>query len=324
MSKPRVAVLDVLPPGSRQLIQQQFAPDFDVRFAEGDPEQRLGLVADATVLLAGWDAVDARLVDAAASCRLIQKLGVGTDKIDLLATRRRGIAVLRAAGINATAVAEMTVLLTLAVLRRLVWAAESVRRGELAKEQLRTMTYQLAGKTVGLLGAGYVGRAAAKRFASFDVTLAYYDVRRLPEELERELHLSFRSIDELVPDADVLSLHLPLTPETQGLIDGPLLSKMKPNAILINTARGGLIDEPALIKALEAGSLAGAGLDVTVQEPLPPSSPLLAMDNVLVTPHYGGSVADNFPRVVEHAYRNVVNVLAGLPVPPEDVVSWPT
>jgi len=316
-------VLDVLPPGSRALIQERFAPDFDLGFAE-DPEQRLRLVADAAVLLAGWDAVDARLVDAAAACRLIQKLGVGTDRIDLVATRRRGIKVLRAAGINATAVAEMTVLLTLAVLRRLVWAADSVRRGELAKEQLRTMTYQLAGKTVGLLGAGYVGRAAAKRFASFDVTLAYYDVRRLPEELERELHLSFRSIDELVPDADVLSLHLPLTPETQGLIDGRLLSKMKPSAILINTARGGLIDESALIRALAAGSLAGAALDVTVQEPLPPTSPLLAMDNVLITPHYGGSVADNFPRVVSHAYGNVMNVLAGLPVPPEDVVSWPT
>jgi phosphoglycerate dehydrogenase-like enzyme len=324
MDKPRVAVLDFLPPGSRETIRERFGPDFDVRFAEGDAEQRLGLVADAAVLLAGWDAVDARLLDAAASCRLIQKLGVGTDKIDLIAAKRRGITVLRAAGINATAVAEMTVLLTLAVLRRLVWAAESVRRGELAKEQLRTMTYQLAGKTVGLVGAGYVGRAAAKRFASFEVTLAYYDLRRLPEEIERELHLSFRSIDELVSTSDVLSLHLPLTPDTHGLVNSDLLSRMKPGAILINTARGGLVDESALLKALKDGTLAGAGLDVTIQEPLLPTSPLLALENVLVTPHYGGSVADNFPRVVAHAYRNVTNALAGLPVPAEDVVWRPT
>ena len=317
-----MAVLDILPPASRQLIEERFGSDFDVRFAD-NPDQRLSLVREATVMLAGWDAVDARIIDAALACRVIQKLGVGTDKIDVLAAQRRGIPVLRAAGINATPVAEMTVLLTLAVLRRLVWAVDSVRSGQLAKEQLRTTTYQLAGKTVCLVGAGYVGRAAAGCFGGFEVQLAYYDSRRLPDEMESELQLSYLPLEELASVADVLSLHLPLTSETEGIIDARFLARMKPTAILINTARGGLIDESALVRALENGSLAGAGLDVTVQEPLSPSSPLLAMDNVLITPHYAGSVADNFPRVVAHAYRNVINVLAGLPVPPEDVVWWP-
>jgi phosphoglycerate dehydrogenase-like enzyme len=320
--KPLVAVLDVLPPGSRRLIEERFATDFDVRFAE-DPVQRLELVRAATVLLAGWDAVDSGIIEATSSCRVIQKLGVGTDRIDVRAAELRRIPVLRAAGVNAIPVAEMTVLLALAVLRRLPWAVESVRTGRLAKEQLRTVTSQLAGKTVGLVGAGYVGRAAAKRFASFEVKLSYFDSRRLTVDLERELRLSYLPLDELVSFADVLSLHLPLNAETDRIVDARLLARMKPGAILVNTARGGLVDELALISALENGSLAGAGLDVTAQEPLPLSSPLLTMENVVVTPHYAGSVADNFPRVVAHAYRNVTNVLAGLPVPPEDVVSWP-
>jgi phosphoglycerate dehydrogenase-like enzyme len=318
-----VAVLDVLPATSRRLIEERFASDFELGFTD-DPQQRPGLVRDATVLLAGWDAVDSTIIDAALSCRVIQKLGVGTDRIDVLAAQHRRIPVLRAAGINAIPVAEMTVLLTLAVLRRLVWAVESVRSGRLAKEQLRTMTYQLAGKTVGLVGAGYVGRATAKRFGGFDVRLSYYDSRRLADNTERELGLSYLPLDELASVADVLSLHLPLTAETERIVDAQMLARMKPESILINTARGGLVDEIALISALANGSLAGAGLDVTNQEPIPLSSPLLAMDNVVITPHYAGSVADNFPRVVAHAYRNVVNVLAGLAVPPEDVVWWPT
>lgn len=317
-----MAVLDVLPAPSRAQIEARFAPDFEVLFAEGAHEQRVDIARRATVLLAGWEAVDGRVIEAAVHCRVIQKLGVGIDKIDVAVAKERGIPVLRAAGVNANAVAEMTVLLTLAVLRRLVWAADSVRGGRFAKEELRLTTQQLAGKTVGLIGAGYAGRAAAKRFASFETRLVYYDIRRPPIEVEQELNLSYQTLDEVVSAADVVSLHLPLTAETHGLFDAGLISRMKPTAILINTARGALIDETALIGALKDGRLRGAGLDVTVDEPLPTTSPLLSMDNVLVTPHYGGSVADNLPRVVAHAYENVMNVLAGRPVPPEDVVFW--
>jgi phosphoglycerate dehydrogenase-like enzyme len=323
MSRPIVAVLDVLPQRSRDQIQEIFATQFDLLFADGSQEQRVEIARHATALLAGWDAVDSAVVRAAVSCRLIQKLGVGTDRIDVAAAQDCGIPVLRAAGVNAHAVAEMTVLLTLAVLRRLVWAAASVREGRFAKEELRLTTYQLAGKTVGLVGAGYAGRAAAKRFASFDADLTYYDVRRLSINLERKLKLKYQTLAEVVATADVLSLHLPLTTETRGLFNSTVFASMKPSAILINTARGGLIDEEALIHALQAGHLSGAGLDVTIEEPLPTTSPLLRMENVLVTPHYGGSVADNLPRVVAHAFSNVTSVLAGRPVPPEDVVFWP-
>lgn len=321
-SRPIVAVLDVLPEGSRDQIRAHFSEDFEVVFAKGSYEQRIAIARRATVLLAGWESVSKDVIEAATRCRLIQKLGVGTDKIDVDAARLHGIPVLRAAGVNANAVAEMAVLLTLAVLRRLVWAAHSVKEGRFAKEELRTTTQQLAGKTIGLIGAGYAGRAAAKRFSSFDTVLLYYDIERLPAGVEDELRLSYQSLESLVSTADVVSLHVPLTPETQGFFNANLLQKMKPTAILINTARGGLVDETALIQVLRAGRLRGAGLDVTAEEPLPTSSPLLSLENALVTPHYGGSVGDNFPRVVEHAYANVVNVLAGRPVPPADVVSW--
>lgn len=319
--KPTIAVLDVLPPDSRSEIRAQFDHEFEVVFAEGGADQRVAIAERATGLLVIWETVDARIIEATRRCRVIQKLGVGVEKIDTSTAHRKGIVVLRAAGSNAVAVAEMTVLLTLAALRRLIWAAKSVEDGRWVKEDLRRSAYQLAGRTIGLIGMGHIGRATARRFASFDTHLAYYDVRRLPGEVEQELSLHFAPLDELIAMADILSLHLPLTPETVHLVDSEFLARIRPGAILVNTARGGLVDEQALTEALRSGLLGGAALDVTEQEPLPTSSALLKMQNVVITPHCAAAVADNFRPVVRHAYQNVVNVLAGRAVSPEDIVS---
>ena len=128
--------------------------------------------------------------------------------------------------------------------------------------------------------------------------------------------MTYLELDELVATSDIVTLHLPLTDETRHVVNRRLLARMKPSAVLINTARGGLVDEAALVEALASGALLGAGLDVTEDEPVSPESPLLAMENVIVTPHYAAAVADNFPRVVRHAYRNVTSVLDGTPVSP--------
>jgi phosphoglycerate dehydrogenase-like enzyme len=322
--KPVVAVLDVISPESREVLSARFGRDFKVLFAEaGDAARRLEIAREATALLAGWSPVDATLIEAAERCRVIQKLGVGVEKIDLAAARRRGIPVLRAAGINADAVADMAVLLALAVIRRLRWAAEELRAGRFRKETMRATTFQLAGRTVGLVGAGHIGRATARRFAAFGTRLAYYDVCRLAPQAERDLGLAYRPLEDLVATSDILSLHVPSTPETRGMFGRDLLAKVKRGAVLINTARGDLIDEAALVEALEQGVLLGAGLDVTAQEPLPSTSPLLRMENVLITPHQGGAVADNYPRVADRAFDNVMRVLHGGEVPPADVVFWP-
>lgn len=318
-----VAVLDVLSPASREQVLETFGNRFDVVFNDGSDGAKQRIAQGATALLAGWDRVDADVISSARVCRVIQKLGVGTDKIDVEAARQGRIAVLRAAGVNSEAVAEMAVLLTLAVLRRFVPAVHAVRVGRMAKEELRATAYQLMGKTVGLVGAGHIGRAAARRFAAFDTTLIYFDVTRLTSEVEHRLGMTYLELDELIATSDILTLHLPLTEETRHVLDRRRLARMKPSAVLVNTARGGLVDEAALIEALASGALLGAGLDVTQDEPVSPGSPLLALENVIVTPHYAAAVADNFPRVVRHAYRNVTSVLDGTPVNPEDVVWCP-
>jgi phosphoglycerate dehydrogenase-like enzyme len=314
-----VAVLDVMPPASREVIAEIFADDFDVAFADGDtPEDKQRVAAGATALLTMWGAVDGATIAAAPDCRVIQKLGIGTDKIDVGTARQRGIAVLKAAGINAEAVAELAVLLTLAVGRNLPRATAAARAGQGIKEELRAVSFQLLGRTVGLVGFGHIGRAAAQRFRAFGADIVYYDVYRAAPDVEAANHARYLDLDDLLASADVVSLHVPAgdTP----LLDASALARCKRGAVIVNTARGSLIDEDALAEEIGSGRLLGAGLDVTAREPLPADSPLLELDRVVLTPHVGGAVANNFPRVIQRAYDNVCAVLRGAELAPGDVV----
>jgi lactate dehydrogenase-like 2-hydroxyacid dehydrogenase len=322
--RPIVAVLDAMPAASSAVISEIFGVDFDVVCVEdnSDDAKRQAAVG-ATVLLTMWGAVDAATIDAARGAKLIQKLGVGTDKIDVAAAEAAGITVLKAAGINADAVAELTLLLTLAVGRALPRAMAAARSGLLAKEELRAESFQLLGKTVGLLGLGHIGQAVARRFGGFGVDLVYHDVRRAPDDIERECRIRYVDKDDLVAMSDVISLHLPSTPETEKTVDETFLKAAKPGLILVNTARGSLVDESALAAAIAEGHVLGAGLDVTAEEPLSQDSPLLDLDRVVLTPHVGGAVANNFPRVIARAHGNARAVLDGTAVAPGDVVGRP-
>lgn len=319
--RPIVAVLDAMPEASRAVISEIFGVDFDVAFvADNTAEAKRATAVGATVLLTMWGAVDAATIEAARGAKLIQKLGVGTDKIDVAAAEAAGITVLKAAGINADAVAELTLLLTLAVGRSLPNAMAAARAGVLAKEDLRAESYQLLGKTVGLLGLGHIGQAVARRFAGFGVELVYHDVRRAPEDVERDCGIRYVDKDELVAVSDVISLHLPSTPSTDRIVDDAFLKAARPGLILINTARGSLVDEQALADAITEGRVLGAGLDVTADEPINPESPLLGLARVVLTPHVGGAVANNFPRVITRAHDNARAVLDGGDIAPGDVV----
>jgi phosphoglycerate dehydrogenase-like enzyme len=319
-----VAVLDPMPPASRQVIADIFGAEFNLVQADDEsPEAKRRAAAGATVLLTMWGAVDAATIAAAPQARLIQKLGVGTDKIDTAAAERRGIAVLKAAGVNADAVAELTVLLILAVGRNLGRAMAAATTGKVEKEVLRADSFQLLGKTVGLLGLGHIGLAVARRLAGFGVTLIYHDLRRASPDTEAAVPIRYATADEVITSSDVISLHLPSTPATDNLIGEDVLARVRPGLILVNTARGSLVDERALVKAIADGRVLGAGLDVTAQEPLPATSPLHDLDRVVLTPHVGGAVANNFPRVIRHAYDNARAVLAGGSVAEADIVTWP-
>ena len=269
---------------------------------EEDDGRLVALLSDADVLLHILKPVTAAVIERAPRLRLIQKIGVGVNTIDLAAARARGIAVANMPGTNTAAVAETTVLLMLAALRNLPGLDRACRAGQgwAVGGGLQERVGELRGRTVGLVGAGMVPRALVPMLQSFGARLLYWSPRDHPE-----LGIPRRELPELLAEADIVSLHLPLVPETERLIDRGALVRMKPGAILVNTARGGLVDEPALIEALTSGHLRAAGLDVFTQEPLPADSPLLALDNVVLMPHVAWLTPETLDRSLDVAVDNM-------------------
>ena len=318
--RPTVLCADLLPPAMRALMAGQKPAEVDLLFVEtADDAEKIAKARDADYILCSWTPIPALLIEAAPRLKLIQKYGIGVDKIDLAAADRRGVPVAIAAGVNAVAVAETAITLMLALYKRLCVAHSSLREGKWLKWELRTGCYELWQKTVGLIGAGAIGRAVAKRLShGFECTVLYHDTVRLPAETEQAMGMTFTPREELLRESDILSLHVPLLPATRGLIGAAAFALMKPSALLINTARGGLVDEPALIEALRAGRIAGAGLDVFAAEPPGRDNPLLTMDNVVATPHNGGGTVDTMKRIIGHSFANILRVERGEPLPAAD------
>ncbi len=246
--------------------------------------------------------------------KLIQRWGVGFDKVDIIAAGERGIPVAIAPGANSTPVSELAILFILALYRNLVKLHRGMAQGLWEKEKFIDNSFMIKGKTIGLIGCGAIGQQVAKKVQAFDATVMYYDAIRLPEIREQELHLTYRSLDEVLKASDIVSLHLPLLESTRGMIGQRELALMKPSAILINTARGEIIDATALIDALREKRIAGAGLDVFDSEPLAAESPLRNLDNVVLTPHVGGNTADMSLDMVDICLENILAVRDGQPL----------
>lgn len=243
--------------------------------------------------------------------RLVQKIGSGVNTIALEACRRRGIAVCNLPGTNSRAVAEMTLLLMLACLRRLCELDRATHRtgGWLDAWGLQDRLGELAGRTVGLIGFGAVPRILAPALGALGATPAYWSRTEKPEA-----GIPWRALDALLEQSDIVSLHLPLARDTERLIDGRALARMKPGAILVNTARGALVDQAALAQALRSGRLAAAGLDVFATEPPPASDPLLALPNVVCTPHLAWLTQETLERSFAVALENVRRLQRGEPL----------
>ena len=256
--------------------------------------------------IAGLDTIDAAALAAADRLKVIARYGAGVDNVDLEAARRKGIVVTNTPGANAASVAELTIGLMLALLRSIPCAHERTRAGEWP----RLEGLSLEGRTVGLLGLGAVGKQVARRLQGFDCTVLAHDPQ--PDEaFAREHGVALCSRDELIAASDLLSLHLPLLPATKGLVDAAFLSRMKRGACLINTARGDLVDEEALAAALRAGHLRGAALDTFAQEPPNRDNPLLALPQVIVTPHMGAHSDSAMRAMGWAALRECLAVLRG-------------
>jgi len=322
MAKQVVACLDVWAPNVRQVVRDNAPPDFDLRFAGTyDEAEQMGLVRGCDLILVGGATLSATMIEAALPrLKFIQKWGIGVDKIDVEAARRLGVPLAITGGANAVPVAELAVALMLSVYRRIPYADRKTRSGEWIKPQMRGMCYMIDGKTVGLLGFGAIARMVARRLAGFDCKVVYYDINRADHIIERALNARWVPLEELIAKSDILSVHVPLTKHTANIIDAAAIARMKDGAIIVNTARGGIVDEVALHAALVSGKLRGAGIDTFAEEPPPKDHPLLALENVVVTPHAGGGVFDNVENVAKHAIGNMMKVLNGAALAPQDVV----
>ena len=276
--------------------------------------------ADAQALL--LDAIspaDAALIAAMPNLKLIHSEGVAYNKIDLEAARARGIYVCNNPGFNAAAVAEQSVMLMLCLLRRAVAGHAAVIAGEqivFKETNMAAGIHELGSMTVGLVGFGNIARATARLLRAFGCRVYYYNrTRRSPEE-EAEYAVEWLPLEELCAACDIVSLHLAVTAETAGLVDRDFLARMKPTALLINTARGDLVDNLALREALINGAIAGAGLDTIHPEPNTPDNPLIDLppqvrDKVVYSPHIGGVTIEFFLRAHRHMWTNVGRLLAG-------------
>lgn len=233
--------------------------------------------------------VDAALLDSAPQLRVVGRAGVGVDNIDVDAATNRGVAVMNAPAGNTIAAAELTLALMLSVARRVAEADRSIREGKW--ERSRFQGIELRGRTLGVVGAGRIGGAVAERCQAFGMKVVVYDPYLSPEHLAG-LDLPVVDLQQLLAVADVVTLHVPLTDETNGLIGPDELASMRPGAILINVSRGGIVDETALAAALTAGEIGGAGLDVYEEEPIPADNPLLLAPNLVLTPHLGASTGE--------------------------------
>lgn len=313
--------LEPLHPRIERFVRDEVPRDWRLNFVreKGFEAQRAG-VRDAELLFLIGSAVPAKLIDAAPRLRFVQKLGAGVDNIDLAACARRGIGVAKASGGNAIPVAEHTVMLMLAALRRLPLVDRATRAGAWPKEEARGIHRQIHGRRVGIVGLGAIGSAVARLLQGFGAELVFTDPDPKAVAAGRALGLRDLPLDELLTSSDIVTLHVPLQADTRDLIDARRIAAMKPGAVLVNCARGGLVDETALLAALNEGRLMGAGLDVFAVEP-PMGSPLLASDAVVVTPHLAGATFDNFVNVLRHGIANALAFLENRPLPPGDLVA---
>jgi phosphoglycerate dehydrogenase-like enzyme len=244
--------------------------------------------------------------------KLVQVLSAGYDRVNIAGARLARVPICSNGGANSVAVAEHTIMLMLAVYRKLVTFHQNVAAGRWHEGIPRSVdVYELEGKTVGLVGLGYIGQQVARRLKAFDTKVIYYDAfRRTPEE-EARLEVQYVPFTSLLDTADVVSLHVPLNESTRHFINAEALGRMKPKAILINTCRGEVVDERALIDALRQGRILGAGLDTQEQEPAAPTNPLLSLPNVTLTPHTAGPTVDSFRKRFQNGYANIQRVAQG-------------
>jgi len=302
----RVLVSDKLAEAGLDVLRE--APDVDLEFRPGMSEDELCEAIrdyDGLIIRSGTK-VTPRVIEAAEKLRVIGRAGIGVDNVDIPAASRRGVVVMNTPTGNSVTTAEHALALLASLARRIPQAVGSMRSGKWEKSKFQGR--EIAFKTLGIIGLGNIGRIVADRAQGLKMKVIGVDPVMSSERCA-ELGIELVDLDELLRRADFITIHAPLTPETKNLIDDSAFEKMKDGALLVNAARGGIVDEEALARAIDGGRIGGAALDVFGKEPLDPSSPLLELDNVLCTPHLGASTSEAQERVAVEIAEQVVGYL---------------
>ncbi len=313
LNRPKIYVTRQIPPPGLDILAEHC--EVTVHSGEKPPsrDEMLRQIGGKDGLLCMLtDRVDAEIIEAASALRVVSSFSVGVDHIDVPEATRRGVYITYTPGVLTDATADLAFALMMAAARRIAEADQYVRSGGWKVGWSPTMLLGegVYSKTLGIIGLGRIGEAVAERASGFRMNVLYHSRRRSPEK-EKKLGVKFRQIDALLKESDFVSLHIPLTEETWHLIDRERLKMMKRNAVLINTARGQVVDENALAEALENHWIAGAGLDVFSAEPLPADSPFLRLRNVVLAPHIGSATNETRRRMSEISAKNLLSVLKG-------------
>lgn len=309
-----IAIVGTYPEGTFARFQAELSGCADVALKEIQTQEQFDHLEDADAIVLRILKMPAETIARFPSLKLIMRWGAGFDSVDIKEAGRRGIAVCNTPGANASSVAELAVLLMLAVGRRLICHDRCLHKGIWSKNTFLDQTFTLNHKLVGIIGGGNIGRQVAARVQAFGAQVQYYDPFRLPAETENALGMRYASLEELLATSDVVTLHVPLTDSTTHMIGAGQIAAMKNGAILINTARGGLIDDDAVIAAVNSGKLAGAGIDCVEHEPVLPGNPMLENPNIIVTPHVGGGTADLADAIIPMITENLLALYGKKPL----------
>lgn len=290
-----------------EFVRKLLPPGFELLALEQPgQEEVIRKIPNADYLLVGGRTkIDARVLDAAPRLKMIQRSGVGLDSLDLNAIRERNIPLYVNEGVNARSVAEHTIMLILATLRKITSVDAMTKGGQWVKHDIGIGCHDLHEKQVGLIGLGSIGGHVAAMLKGFGARVVYYKKNPLPREEENDLGVKYLTFNELLESSDIVSLHCPVSAETFGMIGRNEIARTKKGVVFINTARGGLIDEGALLDALNNGQVSAAGLDVFYKEPLPSDHPFFKQNNLVLTPHIGGITAETFENMISRAFGNI-------------------
>jgi len=298
--------LDSIALEMKDLLRLETPDDIKLTFwDELEEADRTEKLAQAESILTATYIVNDEFMNRAPKLKIIQKMGVGTDNIDSLAAKKRGIIVGNVPGGNANGVAELTMGLILDVYRKISILDRESKLGIWSMWTYRNCSYEIKGKTHGIIGFGNIGQRVAELSKVFGTSLLYHSRTRATTDVEEKYDVTYMELEELLRESDIISIHVPLSKDTENWITAEKLALMKPSSVLINVGRGGVVNEIDLYKALSSGQLFGAGIDVWATEPFAKDNPLLSLNNVVATPHVGGGTVDAAVNIFQDSFKKI-------------------